>query len=92
MDWLSDAESTMVDAVYADLLALAQNHVRDNRVIVPVLQTVQHLLEWDILPGKEAMYVTLLTQFGAAGTCRDGVHRDAQESAAVDRIDAHVCL
>ncbi|WFC95142.1 hypothetical protein MBRA1_001789 [Malassezia brasiliensis] len=60
VDWLSDAEDAMVNAVYADLLALAQRHVRDNRVIVPVLQTVQHLLEWDILPENETILERLV--------------------------------
>ena len=92
MDWLSDADCARVDAVYADLLVLAQRHVRDNRVVVPVLQTVQHLLEWDILPGNGAMYVAMLTQSGPASACCDGVRGDAEERAAVDCVDTHVRL
>lgn len=92
VDWLSDAEGAMVDAVYADLLVLAQRHIRDNRVIVPVLQTMQHLLEWDILPDNGAMYVVLLTQSRSAGAYRDGICRDAQERTAINRVDAHVRL
>lgn len=92
VDWLSDADCAMVDAVYADLLVLAQRHVRDNRVIVPLLQTVQHLLEWDILPGNGAMYVAMLTQSGPASACCNGVRGDAEERAAVDCVDTHVRL
>lgn len=52
VDWMHTADQAAVNAVYGDLGSFASRNVRDNRVFVPILQTVQHLLEWEVVPSK----------------------------------------
>lgn len=60
VDWMHTADQAAVNAVYGDLGSFASRNVRDNRVFVPILQTVQHLLEWEVVPSKTECLVRLV--------------------------------
>mgnify|MGYP002723104116 FL=1 len=58
VQWAKQASSDKVQDVGAMLHRQASTHTRDNRTFVPVLQTVQLLLDWDV-----RLDVSLLTRF-----------------------------
>ncbi|WFD30984.1 hypothetical protein MSPP1_002010 [Malassezia sp. CBS 17886] len=69
--WMLGADRCVVQAVYACLAQRATEHVRDNRVFVPTMQTVQLLLDWGVQEGDTAVVHAI----GNAPTAAEAVRR-----------------
>ncbi|WFD43233.1 hypothetical protein MPSI1_001892 [Malassezia psittaci] len=50
--WMQTTDAPTMESVFLDLKIHAEQHIANNRVFIPVLQTIAHLLEYDVLPAK----------------------------------------
>ncbi|WFC99142.1 hypothetical protein MYAM1_001884 [Malassezia yamatoensis] len=88
--WMQTIDPPTVESVFLDLKIHAERHIANNRIFIPVLQTIQHLLEWDVLPARTKTWVTKLTQLLAAIVLSDSEAVFVKKYASADGCNADV--